>query len=212
MHALLKDILDPRRLPWIYLALVIGSGVIAVFPALRPALVYHRGAISDGELWRLWTGHLVHFGWPHYLADGALFVFIGWAFERSQAALGRISLALLPLAVCAALYWFDPTMVIYGGLSGINVGLLVFLACRGWQKDWKDWFWPAILGIHVVEVIWEARTHGTGGGAIRFDDSSIRVATIAHLGGVAYGVVAWALVALRTRGKPIRPAAGMPAE
>ena len=199
MRALLKDVLQPRRLPWIYLAITIASGAVVTWPEARAALVYHRDAITHGEVWRVWTGHLVHFGWPHYLADGALFILIGWFFERDNRWLGRLSLVLLPVAVCAALYWFDPGMIIYGGLSGVNVGLLVFLACRGWQRDWKDWFWPAILGIHVAEVFWEIHNHGTGGGAIRFDDPSIRVATIAHIGGVVYGVIAWALIAVHAK-------------
>ena len=55
-------------------------------------------------------------------------------------------------------------MNIYGGLSGVNVGLLVFLACRGWQRNLLDWFWPAVLVIHVVEVFLEIHNHGTGGG------------------------------------------------
>jgi len=195
MRALLKDILDPRRLPWIYLAVALVAGVVTASSALRTVFVYNRAAIAHGELWRIWTGHLVHFGWTHYLADGALFVVIGWALERSNPLCGKISLILLPMAVCAALFWFDPSMNIYGGLSGVNVGLLVFLACRGWQRNWFDWFWPAILGIHVLEVLLEIHNHGTGGGAIRFDDPSIHVATVAHIGGVIYGVATWGVVA-----------------
>jgi len=197
MYALLKDTLDPRRLPWFYLALVLIAGVATALPDLRPGLIYHRGGIAHGEYWRIWTGHLVHFGWPHYLADGALFVVIGWALERSQRYFSWLSLLLLPVAVSAAIYWFDPAMNIYGGLSGVNVGLLVFLACCGWQKNWLDWFWPAILGIHVIEVFLEIHNRGTGGGAIRFDDSSIRVATVAHIGGAIYGVAGWLALSLR---------------
>jgi len=177
----------------------LAAGVVTASPALRAIFVYNRAAISQGEIWRVWTGHLVHFGWPHYLADGALFVVIGWALERSNPLCGRISLVLLSAVVSAALFWFDPSMNIYGGLSGVNVGLLVFLACRGWQRNWLDWFWPAILGIHVVEVFLEIHNHGTGGGAIRFDDPTIHVATVAHIGGAFYGVTAWGLLAVRAR-------------
>jgi rhomboid family GlyGly-CTERM serine protease len=199
MRKLLIDILDPKRLPWLYLGVVVFAAVAVAVPAIRPALVYNRSAIAQGELWRIWTGHVVHFGWPHGLADGALFVVIGWALERSHPVFGRWSLLVLPAVVSASLFWFDPAMNIYGGLSGVNVGLLVFMACRGWQKDWLDWFWPAILIIHVVEVFLEIHNHGTGGGAIRFDDSTIHVATVAHIGGALYGVSAWALLAQRAK-------------
>jgi len=199
MRALLKEIFDPRHFPWVYLVLGLVGGVFVFCPGLRAAFVYNRAAIAQGELWRVWTGHLVHFGWTHYLADGSLFVVIGWALERSNPLCGKISLILLPMAVSASLFWFDPSMNVYGGLSGVNVGLLVFLACRGWQRNWFDWFWPAILGIHVMEVILEIRNHGTGGGAIRFDDPSIHVATVAHIGGVIYGVATWGVLARRAQ-------------
>ncbi|MFT3782324.1 MAG: rhombosortase [Nibricoccus sp.] len=202
----IKDILDPKRLPWYYLAIVVVAAVAVAVPSIRPALVYNRAAISQGELWRIWTGHLVHFGWPHGLADGSLFVLIGWVLERSQKRFSHLALLIQPVVVSAALYWFDPMMNIYGGLSGLNVGLLVFLACRGWHRDRLDWFWPAILLIHVAEIFLEIRNQGTGGGAIRFDDSSIRVATVAHIGGVVFGVASWAILAYG-RKKAKEPAA-----
>ncbi|MFT3867430.1 MAG: rhombosortase [Nibricoccus sp.] len=201
MREQIKDILDPKRLPWLYLAICVVATFAVAIPSIRPALVYNRAAIAQGELWRIWTGHLVHFGWPHGLADGSLFVLIGWALERTQKKFSHWSLLIQPVIISAALFWFDPKMNIYGGLSGLNVGLLVFLACRGWHKDRLDWFWPAILLIHVVEIFLEIRNQGHGGGAIRFDDSSIRVATIAHIGGALYGVASWGVLALQ-RQKP----------
>jgi len=195
MREQIKDILDPKRLPWLYLAVVAFAAVVVACPSIRPALVYNRAAIAHGELWRIWTGHIVHFGWAHGFADGGLFVVIGWALERSQRSFGRWSLLVLPVVVSASLFWFDPEMNIYGGLSGVNVGLLIYLACRGWQHNLLDWFWPAVLAIHVMEVFLEIHNHGTGGGAIRFDDPAIHVATVAHIGGVVYGVSSWAVLA-----------------
>jgi len=199
MRALIKDILDPRRLPWTYIVVFLAAGIVTASQTLRDFFVYNRYDIAHGEIWRIWTGHIVHFGWPHFVADGALFVVIGWALERSHPLCGKVSLIVLPLVVSISLFWFDPSMNIYGGLSGVNVGLLVFMACRGWQKNWLDWFWPAILGIHVVEVFLEIHNHGTGGGAIRFDNPEIHVATVAHIGGAIYGVSTWALLAQRAR-------------
>jgi rhomboid family GlyGly-CTERM serine protease len=202
MRDLIKDILDPKRLPWTYLTLVAVAALLVAVPSFRTPFVYDRHAIAHGELWRMWTGHIVHFGWPHGLADGSLFVVIGWVLHRSQRRFSYWSLIILPAIVSLSLFWFDPEMNIYGGLSGVNVGLLVYLACRGWQKNWYDWFWPAVLGIHVVELFLEVHYHGTGGGAIRFDDSSIRVATVAHVGGAVYGVAAWGAQAILARGNP----------
>lgn len=210
MREQIKDILDPKRLPWLYLAICVVATFAVAIPSIRPALVYNRAAIAQGELWRIWTGHIVHFGWPHGLADGSLFVLIGWYLERTQRTFSYWSLLLQPMVVSAALFWFDPQMNIYGGLSGLNVGLLVFLACRGWHRDRLDWFWPAILLIHVIELYLEIRNQGHGGGAIRFDDSGIRVATIAHIGGALYGVACWGILALQQKEKKTAPSENNP--
>jgi hypothetical protein len=74
----------------------------------------------------------------------------------------------------------------------VNLGLLVFLACKGWQKSWVDWFWPAIIAIYLGEIVLEAAVgHGHGGGMIQFDDPSVQVATVAHIPGAILGVLAW---------------------
>jgi rhomboid family GlyGly-CTERM serine protease len=177
-----------RSLPWGFLVVAVASTVSILMPAWREALLYNRTGIEAGEAWRLWTGNIVHFGWLHFVADTGLWLIIGWFVERAHPCVARVSIPLCALAVTGAVYFFDPEMIRYAGLSGMNVGFLVFLALTGWQKSWKDWFWPAILGIHVLELILESTW---GHGAIEFDTPGIRVATIAHIGGIVFGVALW---------------------
>jgi rhomboid family GlyGly-CTERM serine protease len=192
-----KSLLKPRLLPWLFLP----GGVLALVaqscPALAKALVYDRTEILAGEWWRMWTGNFVHFGWVHFALDTGLYFLIGWALVyRYRWWLNAGWFVLMPLAVAVTIFVFDPDMIRYGGLSGANVGWLVMLAFLGWQQSWRDWFWPAFLGIHVAELIYEAQLGGHGGGMIKFDDPSIRVATIAHVGGVAFGIILWGVVNL----------------
>jgi rhomboid family GlyGly-CTERM serine protease len=190
MRSQLRSLFAADRLPWAFLGVTIAATVIQLHGAWRPALIYDRGAIADGEWWRLWTGHLVHFGWPHFVADAGLFLILGRLLEWQHPWLSRFALVAMPLVISGALYWFDPAMIRYAGLSAINLGLLVFLACQGWQRNWFDWFWPAVLAIYVAEIVLEATVgHGHGGGMIQFDDGSIRVATFAHIPGALFGVV-----------------------
>ncbi|HEX3729438.1 MAG TPA: hypothetical protein VHV47_06510 [Opitutaceae bacterium] len=78
-------------------------------------------------------------------------------------------------------------------MSAVNLGLLVFLACLGWQKNWVDWFWPAVLAIYVGEIVLESVYRGgRGGGMIAFDDPTVQVATAAHIPGAVFGVLLWA--------------------
>jgi rhomboid family GlyGly-CTERM serine protease len=175
-------------LPWGFLLVAAASAISILTPGWREWLVYNRHGVDDGELWRLWTGNIVHFGWLHFLADTGLWLIIGWFVEREHPAAARLTLPLIPLAVTGAVYFFEPEMIRYAGLSGMNVGYLVFLALAGWQRSWKDWFWPAVLGIHVLELVLESTW---GHGMIRFDDPTVRVATIAHVGGIAFGLGLW---------------------
>lgn len=192
MRSLLRQIFAVEKLPWAFLTVALAATIVQLNGAWRGGLVYDRNAIALGEWWRIWTGHLIHFGWPHFIADVGLFVILGRLLEWQHPWLSRFAIISLPVVISASVYWFDPAMTRYGGLSAVNIGLLIFLACKGWQKSWVDWFWPAVLVIYVGEIILEAtKGHGHGGGMIQFDDPSVRVATIAHIGGSLFGVLAW---------------------
>ena len=194
MHALLQRPIFSGKVPWVFLTLAACAVVIQVHPAWQQALVYDRPAVEHGEIWRIWTGHFVHFGWPHFVADAGLFLILGWLLERRYPVQSYAALLGMPLAIAVALYVGDHDLVRYGGLSGVNFGLLVFLALQGWQRNWIDWFWPAVLAAYLAELVLESTMrHGQGGGAIRFNDSSIRVATMAHVGEGLFGLGLWVL-------------------
>lgn len=195
-----------RRPPWIFLALAGAALAIQLAPGWREHLLYERQALAAGAWWRIWTGHLVHFGWPHFVADAGLFVILGWLLDARHPVFSRLALVVLPAFITGALWWLDPTMTRYGGLSAVNLGLLVYLALQGWRRDWTDWFWPAVLAIYAGEVIFEIAQGGRGGGLIRFDEPDIRVATSAHVASAVYALLAWIAAGLRPIKKP-EPAA-----
>ncbi|MSU45858.1 MAG: rhombosortase [Lacunisphaera sp.] len=183
--------LEMRGLTLGYVAVFLAAVVIQFNPGWRNALVYDRPAVLAGEFWRMWTGHLVHFGWPHLVADGGLLLILGWPLGLKHPVFSRFALLLLPPFICGVLLWFDPTLTRYAGLSAVNLGMLLYLAAQGWQKNWTDWFWPAVLVIYVAEVVFEIVRGGQGGGMIQFDDPTVKVATSAHLAAAAYGLLAW---------------------
>ena len=188
MVTLLRKLFAPQKLPCAFLAIALVVLVIQLNGQWRSALVFDRVALDAGEWWRIWTGHLVHFGWPHFIADAGLFLILGWLLEREYPIATRTALIAMPAFISGAIYLFDPTMLRFGGLSALNLGLLVFLAAKGWQKNWTDWFWPAVLAIYVGEIVLQStQRQGSGGGMIPFDDPAIQVATFAHIAGAVYG-------------------------
>ena len=182
-----------RRVPAIYLVLGLAAFVFQLNPGWRDVLIYERAAIAAGEWWRLWTGHLVHFGWPHFFADTGLFLLLGWSFGAKHPWASRLGFVLMPPFIASALYWFDPAMGRYGGLSAIDLGLLLLYVVQSWERKWTDWFWPLVLLIYVGEIVLEMSGGGQGGGMIQFDDPTVRVATSAHLAVAAYAAGAWAV-------------------
>lgn len=187
------------RPAWYFLAVAAASLLAQLVPAARDLLIYDRIAIAAGEWWRVWTGHVVHFGWPHFVADTGLLLIIGWTIGREFPRTSWLGLALMPAVISGAIYFLDPEMMRYAGLSAVNLGLLLLLAARGWRGDLRDWFWPAIVVIYVVELGYEIWKGGQGGGFIAFDEPGVKVATSAHLAAVAYALLAWAWCAWRKR-------------
>jgi rhomboid family GlyGly-CTERM serine protease len=177
------------------LAVFLFAVVVQLNPAWRAGLIYDREAIAHGELWRLWSGHLVHFGWPHFVGDAGLLAILSWPLGRRHRLFASLALVLMPLFISLVLYFFDPAMSRYAGLSALDLGLLLFLAAQGWQRDWTDWFWPAVLGIYVAELVIEIARGGRGGGMIQFDDTTVHVATSAHIASAVYALLAWAMSA-----------------
>ena len=148
-----------RRLP-VFTLLMVGSGVVvALFPGWSAWLIYDRSAILSGELWRMFTGHWVHFSTPHLVYDLLAFGIVGWIIEiRGLPHFGWLCL-LTPWLFSAVLLWFDPQMKLFGGLSALATTAIVYLALFG-LHDAAPWRWvclAALLGI-AGKILFEMTT------------------------------------------------------
>lgn len=85
---------------------------------------YSREGIGAGQLWRLFTGHLVHLTWAHLAMNIAGLALI-WALFSHLFEL-RIWLTIIlinALAVSLGLLLFNPEVMWYVGLSGVLHGM-----------------------------------------------------------------------------------------
>jgi rhomboid family GlyGly-CTERM serine protease len=100
-------------------------------PGLVEALRYDRGAILQGEWWRLVSGHFVHGGAIHGLLNllglGILLVLLRPA-DGARALASQ--LLLLALLVSAGLWWLNPELERYLGFSGVLHGLFALHVTR----------------------------------------------------------------------------------
>lgn len=167
-----------------------GIALFAVFsPTATDVLVYDRELVEAGEVWRLWTGHLVHFGPAHMVIDVGLFLVLSHVVSRASKAFYLFALIALPCLITGYLFAFDPDMQRYGGLSAINLSLLLHQALTRTAFNRRDLFWPAVLAAYVIEASAEILRGGSGGGFVQFSDPSITVATTAHLVAAAFGLL-----------------------
>lgn len=119
------------HLPYRSFLLAAAASAAAALPFLGQWFEYQREAILGGEIWRLFTAHLVHAGGTHLLWDGIPLVVLGFLFE---AYLGRrfwTVLAISCLAVGGGLLLVESGLDTYRGLSGILNGIWVAGALAG---------------------------------------------------------------------------------
>lgn len=166
---------------------------------LRQALEYRRGAVLQGQIWRLLTGNLVHLGWVHLARDTAgLFLIWGLVAQSLDRHSRLWVLGMSGLAVGLGLLVFSPTIEWYVGISGVLFGLF----CAGVLSQLRDrpvYACTLLFGMAAV-IAWTlyagalpAETRGLGG----------RVVPQAHLYGALGGA---AFISARAALRAYRPA------
>lgn len=104
-----------------------------------------RGAIHSGELWRLWTGHLVHGSKAHFNYDVGTAALLGVAFGWPRAVLWLAPVA--SVALLAAL----PDVTVYYGLSSllhawvISIAMQLAATGRGTRRILAHALWMGVL-------------------------------------------------------------------
>jgi rhomboid family GlyGly-CTERM serine protease len=176
------------RWPWATCLLAVPAVMVWLRPSAAPALLYERPAILQGEIWRLWTGHWVHFSGAHLFWNLAVLLPAGiWAEQLAPKAF-RILCFLSAGIIGATLLAFDPMLTRYGGLSGIAAAALAFLALTRFSARAGDrWFWRGVLVLLALKVGIDLSAHHSL--LAHLEESGIQTVPLAHLGGILSAVV-----------------------
>jgi rhomboid family GlyGly-CTERM serine protease len=175
-------------MPLITLALIGSAVVIAFFPRWSSWLIYDRSAILSGQIWRMFTGHWVHFSTSHLIYDSLALGIAGWMIEIQKLRhFGWLSL-LAPWLISAGLLLFEPQMKFFGGLSALATTAIVYLALSG-LHDAALWRWicrATLLGV-VAKIIFETTT-----GRMMFasiGNVPVTVSAVGHICGAVVGTL-----------------------
>lgn len=181
------NLIKPTPSLWFSLAL---TCLMLVFSCLSPwvfdALSLDRTAVTQGQIWRLLTGNLVHFGWAHTAMNLAAFLLcsFGLLAHYSLRRFGSL-LVLCCLAVGLGIYFLNPEYETYAGLSGAIHGLIV----AGLMHSRLHPLWLRALGliILVAKLVEEQSPHYQATDLQNL--IPVPVAADAHLYGAIAGLV-----------------------
>lgn len=134
-------------LPWRTLLLTSLALAGYLLPGAAPeTLVFDRSAIAQGELWRLVTGHWVHSDLNHALWDIAALTLLGTLFETRLRGYLLPALIIGTIGVDIWLWWGNPALDYYCGLSGILNSLLAIGLIQLWKDVRHPLVWLTGLG------------------------------------------------------------------
>ncbi len=136
----------------IWTGLILGLSIISyASPQVSSALIYDRAALFKGEIWRLFTSHLVHFTPLHLFYNLIAFGIAGWIIEyRGYQHFVPLCL-LMAFFISVSLMVMKPGMIYYGGLSGLASGAIYYLALLGLRES-PPWRLVCILTLFFVPI------------------------------------------------------------
>ncbi|MDH4318525.1 MAG: rhombosortase [Desulfobulbaceae bacterium] len=119
-----------QKLPVLSLSLGLISCLLFFSSTLRQALEYDRAAVAGGEVWRIVTGHFIHWNLGHLLWNVAVFCLLGILSEFYDEKGYFLCLSVSTLMIPLVLWWLQPDLASYRGLSGLASGLFLLMALR----------------------------------------------------------------------------------
>lgn len=128
----------PLRLPWLSLALAGVALALHATPGSLALLAWDRAALEGGELWRLATGHWVHWSGGHLLWDASAFAILGAGCELRSRRRFALCVTGSALAISLALLAWLPALDACAGLSGIDSALFALLGVELVRERWPE--------------------------------------------------------------------------
>jgi len=147
-------------------SIIMGIAAIALFFLGKAGglLQYDRNAIAAGQLWRLFSGHWLHWSLDHLWWCSLVLLLTGGLSEHLCRKGFLAALIAASLVIPTTTWLLMPEMLLYRGLSGLDSTVFVFAAV--WlgrtkydQREWRGLFlFPALCLLFIAKLLYEAVT------------------------------------------------------
>ena len=154
-------------------------------PRANAALRYERPALAAGEWWRLLSAHLVHLDLEHLSMNLAALLVLWWLYAADARLRDWAVVALVAaLAIGAGLWFLEPSVLWYVGLSGVLHGAWAGGGVAAFSR------WPLESAVTLALLAGKLVLEGTHGALSTGLGSSLPVVTSAHAFGALGGLCA----------------------
>jgi len=188
---------------WAAAAVSLALAALAMWLAPREALDWQPAAALP-QPWRLWTAAFVHWSPQHLLANLLGCAAVAAFGIASQLPRYTTWAWLLAWPLTHAALSIQPQLLHYGGLSGVlHAGVAVAALHLIWRERGRQAAvgWAVLAGLTIkltLEQPWAGPTQAVSGW-------NIRIAPLAHLTGVASGLLCGALAEVIANRRPSSP-------
>jgi rhomboid family GlyGly-CTERM serine protease len=115
--------------------------------AINAQLEYNYLGITQGQIWRLLSGHFVHLNFSHAVLNATGLVLCIAIFGSPRNLVdGCIYLLIMALFISAGLFIFSPNVAYYLGFSGLLHAVTIHYLVLGYSKN-RLFYGLALLGM-----------------------------------------------------------------
>lgn len=148
---------------------------------------FDRVLIEQGRIWLLFSGHIVHLSWTHWLLNMVSLIIVAVFFSKHASIKQWLLVVLLSASlISAGLWWWLTDIRYYVGLSGVLHGLFLYGALR--EIRYYPLSGYVLVAVLLAKLLWEFFYGALPGSE---DMAGGRVLTEAHLLGAFGGIAVW---------------------